>query len=119
MTFQSNALLQGGFQMYIRAYDEDLDFDDHLDDIFIEMELVESNNFTTAREFHGDMNKVSVNMTFRVMMCQENFYGTNCDTFCLAQDDDMNGHYTCDDDGTILCRPGFENTSNNCRDGRA
>lgn len=93
-----------------------LGFDDFLDNIFIEMELERSSNFTEVREFHGDMNAVSVNISFRVM-CQDNFYGSSCDTFCLAQDDDVDGHYTCNSDGTIQCLSGFENTSNSCRDG--
>ena len=102
--------------MYIRAFDEDPVDDDHLDNIFINMELSESSNFTAVQEFTGEMNKVTVSMTFRVM-CQENFYGTNCATFCVAQNDDQNGHYTCNGDGSIQCLPGFENTINNCTDG--
>ena len=101
--------------MLITAYDKDFDFDDHLDNIFIEMELAESSNFTTVMEFTGDLNRVSINMSFRV--CQENFYGVNCEIFCLAQEDSVNGYYTCNNDGSIRCRPGFENTSNSCRDG--
>ena len=104
--------------MFIRAYDQDVDFDDHLDNIFIDMELAESRNFTSVEEFTGEMNRVSVNMTFRVMMCRENFYGSNCDTFCVAQNDEVNGYYTCNGDGSIQCRPGFENTNNSCRDGK-
>ena len=103
--------------MFIRAYDRDPGFDDLLDDIFIEMELAESSNFTNVQVFTGDRNKVSVKMTFRVMMCQENFYGPNCDTYCLAQNDSETGHYTCEDDGSIRCLPGFDNISNRCRDG--
>ena len=103
--------------MFIRAYDQDIDFDDHLDNIFIEMELAESSNFTTVQVFTGVMNKVSVQMNFRGTMCQENFYGPNCDIFCLAQDDNESGHYTCSYDGSIQCLPGFENIDNNCRDG--
>ena len=105
--------------MFIRAYDADgiPILDDLLDNIFIEMPLAESNNFTANEEFTGDMNKVSVNMTFRVRRCPENMYGVNCDIMCIAQDDDVNGHYTCNSDGSIRCRPGFQNVSNYCRDG--
>ena len=104
--------------MFIRAYDRDtITSDDHLDNIFIEMELAESKNFTTVEEFTGDMNRVSVSMTFRVMVCLENYYGPNCDIYCLAQDNSETGHYNCNDDGSIRCLPGFENVNNNCRDG--
>ena len=47
--------------MFIRTYDEDIDFDDHLDNIFIEMQLAESNNFTANEDFTGDMT-VSANV---------------------------------------------------------
>lgn len=104
--------------MFIRAYDEDVVTDDLLDNIFIDiMELAESETFTAIQTFTGEMKGVTVTMTFRVM-CQENFYGTNCATFCVAQNDDQNGHYTCNGDGSIQCLPGFENTNNNCRDGK-
>ena len=105
--------------MFIPAYDRDIGFDDLLDNIFIETALTENNNYTTVEEFTGEMSKVSVNMTFRVIMCQENFYGADCASFCLAQDDDENGHYTCNSDGSFQCRDGFENPINNCRDGRS
>ena len=106
--------------MFIRAYDEDTPgFDDHLDNIFIEMQLEESNNFTIIERFTGEMSKVSVNMSFRVRMCPENYYGVNCDVMCIAQNDNMNGYYTCNGDGSIQCRPGFRNVSNSCRDGKS
>ena len=110
--------MQGEFQMFIRAYDEDIGFDDHLDNIFIEMQLAESNNFTANGEFTGDLNKVNVSMMFQVRICLENFYGVNCDIMCIAQDDGVNGHYTCNGDGSIQCRPGFKNISNDCRHGK-
>lgn len=112
--------MQGEFQMYIRAYDEDpgILLDDLLDNIFIEMQQEESDNFTANEQFTGEMNKVSVNMSFRVSMCPDNLYGVNCDVMCIAQNDDINGYYTCNGDGSIQCRPGFHNVSNNCRDGK-
>ena len=107
--------------MFIGAYDDDfLNPDDHLDYIFIEMQLnvTENDDFTAVTEFTGIMDKVSVNMSFRVRMCREDFYGANCDVMCIAQNDDINGYYTCNGDGSIQCRPGFRNDSNNCRDGK-
>ena len=44
-------------------------------------------------------------------MCQQDYYGVDCTTFCLAQNDDVNGHYTCNSDGSIQCREGFKNPS--------
>ena len=104
--------------MFIRAYDEDPGPDDLLDNIFIEMQLDKSDNFTAIKQFTGVMNKVSIKMSFRVRICPDNLYGVNCDVMCIAQNDDLNGYYTCNGDGSIQCRPGFRNISNNCRDGK-
>ena len=111
-------IVQGSFQMFIRAYDEDPGpfNDDLLDNIFIEMQLAESENFTAIDEFTGVMSRVSVDMTFRVRMCPDNLFGEDCDVMCVAQNDSISGYYTCNDDGSIRCRPGFRNVSNDCRD---
>ena len=101
--------------MYVRAMDEDMFGDDFLDDIFITRTLQVSNVFTEVMEYTGNNNKVTVGMSFRVR-CQNNYYGADCDTFCEAKDDDVNGHYTCNSDGSIQCREGFEDTNNECRD---
>ena len=98
--------MQGNFQMYVNVYEED----DHLDDIFINGALQVSNGSTEVMEYTGNNNRVTVGMSFRVR-CQNNYYGADCDTFCEAQDDDENGHYTCNSDGSIQCKEGFENDS--------
>ena len=58
--------------------------------------------------------------------CDDNFVGTNCDTcapnyypqgvctiLCIPRDDPL-GHYTCDNDGNIVCLPGYTDTNTNC-----
>ena len=101
--------------MYVEAIDEDPGSDDDLDDIFINRRLEVNTSFTEIGTYSGNFNRVTIQMSFRVM-CQENYYGADCATFCMAQDDDENGHYTCNSDGSIQCLSGFENPSNNCRD---
>ena len=101
--------------MYVEARDDDLIGDSDLDDIFINRRLEVNTGFTERETYSGNSNRVTIQVSFRVM-CQENYYGADCATFCLAQDDDENGHYTCNSDGSIQCLGGFENPSNNCRD---
>ena len=104
--------------MYIKARDEDNPgTDDDLDDIFINESREPNTGFSPTREYLGNNNKVSIQLRYHIY-CQDNFYGTDCSTFCLAQDDDVNGHYTCNNDGSIRCRDGFENPSNNCRESK-
>ena len=104
--------------MFIRARDEDNPGnDDDLDDIFINTSLQLNADYSTARDYTGRNNRVIVHMRFRVS-CQTNFYGQDCDTFCVPQDDDINGHYTCNSDGSIMCLDGYEHPENNCRDSK-
>ncbi len=45
--------------------------------------------------------------------CKEGYYGPDCSISCTPRDDST-GHFTCDEDGTILCLPGYQNTTTNC-----
>ena len=112
------AYSQVRFQLYIKARDSDaglldlLNGDDDLDDIFVDRTLAVNTSFTGMEEYIGILNRVTLQMRFRVM-CQQDYYGEDCSTFCLAENDDVNGHYTCNSDGSIQCQEGFENPSNN------
>ena len=110
--------LQTSFQLFMRARDEDNPgTDDDLDDIFINRSRQPSTVFSQEEEYFGVNEDVSVRLSYRIT-CQTNYYGSNCATFCLAQNNDVNGHYTCNSDGSIRCRDGYENPSNNCRDSK-
>ena len=112
-------LIQETFQLYIDAKDEDDngDEDDDLDDIFIDMELEANSYFiTTFYDSVGVKGIVSVDLNIRVQ-CLDDFYGDDCFTFCIPQDDDQNGHFACNaEDGTLVCLQGFQNPENNCMD---
>ena len=108
--------MQGAFQLFIRAFDEDPGSDDDLlDSIFIDLTLSRNDGFTATSAYTGTRNRVTVNMRFQ-LRCDTNFYGSDCVTYCLEMDDDTNGHYTCNSDGSFRCRTGFEKPGNNCRD---
>ena len=111
--------MQVNFQLYIRARDEDsIGSDDDIDDIFIGLSREPNTGYSSVREYLGNSRKVSVHLRYRID-CQPNFYGRNCAISCVAQNDDVNGHYTCNSaDGSIQCREGFKNPSNNCRDSK-
>ena len=116
--------MQVTFQLYIKARDSDaglivdlINSDDDLDDIFIDQILEVSSNFTELEAYTGELNRVTVQMRFRVM-CQQDYYGADCSIFCVAQNDDVNGYYTCNSDGSLRCLEGFTNPQNNCRDSK-
>ena len=106
--------------MYIEAIEvAPFNFPDtHLDDIFVNRALEVNTNFTGIERYNGTglMNTVIIDVRFRVM-CQQDYYGADCTTFCLNQNDDVNGYYTCNSDGSIQCREGFKNPSSNCTEG--
>jgi len=102
-------IIQGGFQMFIQAYDDDggVTDPDHLDDIFINLELAANSGFTMVTTFSGSRSKVSIRMRFRVD-CSTNYYGSNCSQLCEPQQHDTNGHYTCNPvDGSRNCLPDY------------
>ena len=88
--------------------------------IFINRALEVNTNFTGIERYNGTglLNSITIiiDVRFRVM-CEQDYYGADCTTFCLAQNDDVNGYYTCNSDGSIQCREGFKNPSNNCTEG--
>ncbi len=47
------------------------------------------------------------------MVCKEGYFGPDCGIPCTPRDDST-GHFTCDEDGTIVCLPGYQNTATNC-----
>ena len=41
------------------------------------------------------------------VFCSQHWYTGDCSVHCQEQDDDIEGHYTCDQDqGTRICEPG-------------
>ncbi|CAH1777875.1 unnamed protein product, partial [Owenia fusiformis] len=50
-----------------------------------------------------------------IRVCPPNYFGPNCETFCLAADDCDRGHYTCDSNsGAKICRNGWDRPELNC-----
>ena len=60
----------------------------------------------------GVNNYSTIELRFRVV-CSEDYYGPNCTTFCTPMDN-LQGHFSCDQNGTIVCNPGYTNTMTNC-----
>ena len=109
-------LMQGAFQLFIRIDDRD-DRDgsvrlQRVDDIFVERSITPSLAYTNNTTNIGENGLSTIELSFRVT-CSENFFGPNCTTFCVPMDS-VQGHYTCDQDGGIVCNAGYTNTSTNC-----
>lgn len=102
----------------MRAVDfDDNDDDDIVDDVFVNMMLEVNASYTDVAEYTGVLGGVSLSARFRVT-CQRDYYGSDCSIFCIAQNDDSFGHFSCNEDGTIECLNGFQNPLNMCRESK-
>ena len=80
------------------------------------MELTADSRFPLREVYVGERGNVAVDLSIRVQ-CLEYYYGADCFTFCLSQDNDQNGHFACNaEDGMITCLAGFQNPENDCLD---
>jgi hypothetical protein len=96
-------IIQGEFQLLIEALDDDLIGESFLDSIFVDEVLEVADGVTLAAQFTGDNEQVTVFASFNVE-CQENYYTDDCSVFCLAQNSNQTGFYTCnEDDGSRIC----------------
>ncbi|XP_065676436.1 uncharacterized protein LOC100204309 isoform X2 [Hydra vulgaris] len=67
-------------------------------------------NFTST-------NNLASTLSFTVSLnCDDNFKPPDCiEKICVEYDDDINGHYTCSKNGTIICREGWNDPLTKCR----
>lgn len=92
--------------------------DDLVDKIYIQYSsLYVSPNYTTTRTYNGTKGSGAITLQFRVI-CQNNYYGDNCNIYCLPTDNSTLGHYTCGDTGIKYCNNGWRNSSNDCLTGK-
>ena len=77
----------------------------------IDLELDPGTNFTDRTTYTGiyNISGVGFDMSFRVQ-CADNFFGPNCTTFC----EPVEGVYTCDREGRVVCLHNNQNPATNC-----
>ena len=68
--------------------------------------------FSDPTTFPGKYSRGNIELSYR-LSCNENYYGPDCATFCMERDDDL-GHYICSSNGSIVCRPDYEDPSTSC-----
>ncbi len=74
--------------------------------------MINATDFTLKRNFVGTFQLSHYGLSFRVN-CAENYYGIDCNTFCMESNDSF-GHYYCNQDGSIACLMGYTDPSTNC-----
>ena len=101
--------------MLVEVTDIDtLNNDDHVDSMYAEMTgLTVNDTFTSAMSYAGANGEGNISLQFQAI-CKANYYGADCASYCIATDDSVSGHYTCNSDGSKSCLAGWTNLSTNC-----
>ena len=100
-------------QLYIVVTDYDPLFgNDFIDKVAADFTVTSLDSLSTEISYTGAQG--SLFTIGKTLTCSTNYYGTLCATYCLAQDSDQNGHYTCNTaDGSFNCRNGY--TGSDCK----
>ena len=95
--------------------DDDRNPDDLIDRIIVD--VPSSPILVISRTVTGVFNRASLVLSY-FLSCSQHYYGSDCSVNCIPHNDDVNGHYICNTTtGSIICRDGWQNPNNNCREG--
>ena len=97
-------------RLFIEA--QESSFSRYNDDVYVTVTLIPSSSFTSRRSYNGVNGNCEIDLSFRIQ-CGNNFYGSNCATFCVARDD-SGGHYSCGINGEKICLIGWRGPSGGC-----
>ena len=87
--------------------------DQYIDTVVVDLsDITPSNAPTIITSYSGLLGHAVFDMAFR-LSCSANYYGDDCSKFCQSRYDDL-GHYTCDEQGNIVCKSGYMDESTNC-----
>ena len=88
---------------------------DLIDEVFLPVQRAIPANSGIAQTISGVNNIASLTLESSYTCAQPNSYGQNCSAFCQPNDDDTNGHYTCNSaTGAKVCLAGYKDPSTNC-----
>jgi len=90
----------------VRIADHDINSPDLIDRVIVDKILGVSTVFSSVVSYSGRYNAATLQLSFRVQ-CSQNFYGSDCTTFCEPQSSDTLGHFTCDSNGNRVCNSGY------------
>ena len=76
--------------------------DDFIDRVIINRYFEVSNWFTPLESVVGIHRRVTLLLSFR-LTCDENYYGSDCTTYCVSQFSYRPGGYFCNSDGDRVC----------------
>ncbi|NP_001292179.1 uncharacterized protein LOC100632656 precursor [Amphimedon queenslandica] len=113
LTFNRNEPWPGSVQVLVESLDADDNADDLIDRNAFNLDLSPNGQWSNELYANGYYDRAQFKIRVR-LFCQQNYYGSNCNVYCVQQNDDTNGHYTCGSDGAKICNNGYTNPSGNC-----
>ena len=104
--------IQGSAELYVQVLDYDGGGNfQHVDDIYVPISI-NPGSAAVTRTTTGEYNRGMIELSFQ-LECWREFYGRNCSIFCRSFDDDVNGHFICQN-GERVCRTGWKDPGNRC-----
>ena len=79
------------------------------------MNLVRTDTYTSPISTTGTYNIATIAIAY-LSYCSINYYGNDCSVYCLESNSDNTGYYTCDNNGGKVCKEGYTNINNDCKD---
>ena len=100
-------------QLYVQVEDGDsISANDLMDRFAIDFTVTSSSSLSSYVTFTGIYGStITVSKT---LTCSANYYNSLCNMYCVAQNSDALGHYTCNpNDGSFVCNSGY--SGNDCK----
>ena len=106
-------VLPNGFQLFVRVIDNDGYFHaDLIDEVYLH--IPPNLNLTVASQTIAGIFDRAVLIMEYSLTCTQNYYGSDCSTYCVPSDNSM-GHYNCaPSNGSKICLPEYQNPDTNC-----
>ena len=105
-------------QLFVIVSDEDtISGNDLIDRFVIDFTVTSSSSLASISTFTGSFS--SIMTVSKTLTCSANYYGSLCRTYCVPQNSDAQGHYTCNpNDGSLVCDNGYSGSSCKTREFR-
>ena len=87
--------------------------DDIVDDIIIDIQFNDTILSVPIRDYLSTHSIVNMTLGYS-LRCAQNFFGSNCSIQCVDTDDDVAGHFVCDENGNKVCRHGYQDLDSDC-----
>ncbi|KAK2161038.1 hypothetical protein LSH36_122g04036 [Paralvinella palmiformis] len=106
---------QAGIRIKIQVFDDDDrsddDLIDNLESLITDIPSSSLGQAVTREVLIRGKTQLFGSIT---IYCDDNWYGSGCDSYCFPQDDDTRGHFICSSSGEAICLPGWE--GEHCKD---